>query len=82
MSEYACDAEGNYNACTRAYKDNPSIELYLKLRRENPDNEIEIRFLSGLEALFCLEPELRKFGDMAEIFAMDPPLPGLAKGAK
>jgi len=62
MSEYACDAEGNYNACTRAYKDNPSIELYLKLRRENPDNEIEIRFLSGLEALFCLEPELRKFG--------------------
>jgi tetratricopeptide (TPR) repeat protein len=31
MSEYACDAEGNYNACTRAYKDNLSIELYLKL---------------------------------------------------
>ena len=28
------------------------------------------------------KPELRKFGDMAEIFAMDPPLPGLAKGAK
>ncbi len=29
-----------------------------------------------------LKPELRKFSDMAEIFAMDPPLPGLAKGAK
>jgi hypothetical protein len=28
------------------------------------------------------KPELRKFSDMAEIFAMDPPLPGLAKGAK
>jgi len=49
MSEYACDAEGNYNACTRAYKDDPSIELYLKLRRENPDNEIEISFLGGME---------------------------------
>src|SRR5262249_40340142 len=62
MSEYACDAEGNYNASTRAYKDNPSIELYLKLRREDPDNEIEISFLGGLEALSCLEPKLRKFG--------------------
>jgi hypothetical protein len=29
-----------------------------------------------------VKPELRKFSDMAEIFAMDPPLPGLAKGAK
>jgi Coenzyme PQQ synthesis protein D (PqqD) len=28
------------------------------------------------------KPELRKFSDMAEIFAMDPPLPGLAKAAK
>ena len=28
------------------------------------------------------KPELRKFGDMAEIFAMDPPLPGVGKGAK
>ena len=62
MSEYACDAEGKYNACTRAYKDAPSIELYVKLRRENPDNEIEISFLGGMEALYCLEPELRKFG--------------------
>jgi Coenzyme PQQ synthesis protein D (PqqD) len=25
------------------------------------------------------KPELRKFSDMAEVFAMDPPLPGLAK---
>jgi putative tryptophan/tyrosine transport system substrate-binding protein len=62
MSEYARDAEGKYNACTRAYKDNPSIELYLKLRRENPNNEIEISFLGGIDALFCLEPKLRKFG--------------------
>jgi coenzyme PQQ synthesis protein D (PqqD) len=27
------------------------------------------------------KPELKKFSDMAEIFAMDPPLPGLAKTA-
>lgn len=26
-----------------------------------------------------VKPELKKFNDMAEIFAMDPPLPGLAK---
>jgi hypothetical protein len=62
MVEYACDEDGNYNACTRAYKNNPSMELYLKLRRDNPDNEIEISFLGGIEALYCLEPELRKFG--------------------
>lgn len=29
-----------------------------------------------------VKPELRKFGDMAEIFALDPPLPSLAKEAK
>jgi hypothetical protein len=62
MLEYACDEDGHYNACTRAYKDNPSMELYLKLRRDNPDNEIEISFLGGMAALYCLEPELRKFG--------------------
>jgi hypothetical protein len=27
------------------------------------------------------KPELKKFSDMAEIFAMDPPLPGMAKNS-
>jgi len=45
MSEYACDAEGKYNACTRAYKDAPSIELYVKLRRENPTTKSRSVFL-------------------------------------
>jgi hypothetical protein len=60
--EYACDENGKYNACTRAYKENPSMERYLKLRRESPHEEIEISFLGGVEALCCLEPELQKFG--------------------
>jgi len=37
---------------------------------------------SGAAKAAYAKPELRKFSDMAEIFAMDPPLPGLAKAAK
>jgi hypothetical protein len=33
----------------------------------------------GVAKAVYTKPELRKFSDMAEIFAMDPPLPGLAK---
>ncbi len=36
---------------------------------------IELR--TGVDAY--AKPELRKFEDMAEMFALDPPLPGLAK---
>lgn len=41
-----------------------------------------LQLANGTEKAAYTKPELRKFGDMAEIFAMDPPLPGLANGAR
>jgi len=62
MSEYASDEDGGYNALSKAYKNNPSLEHYVQLRRENPDAEIEVSVIGGMDQLFFMEPELRKYG--------------------
>lgn len=62
MSGYGSEKDGGYNAVSKAYKKDPSIELYLKLRREKPDAEIEVSVIGGMEQLFFLESELRKYG--------------------
>jgi hypothetical protein len=64
MSErsYGCEEGGGFNALSKAYKADPTIENYLKLRRANPDGEIEVAVIGGIEQLYYLEPEIRKFG--------------------
>ena len=67
---------GGFNAPTLAYKQNPTMETYLALRRAHPDAEIEISASRGLDALFRMEPELQKHGfdpaDIAAILDSDP----------
>jgi hypothetical protein len=58
---YGSDDDG-FNRFSKAYKENPSIEQYVKLRRENPDAEIEIGVMGGIDPLFAMEPELKKHG--------------------
>lgn len=62
MSQYGSDEAGGYSALSKTYKKNPSIELYVKLRRQNPDAEIEVSIIGGMEQLFFLGPELKKYG--------------------
>jgi hypothetical protein len=62
MSGYGSDKDGGYNELSKAYKKKPSIELYVKLRRAHPDAEIEVSVIGGMEQLFYMEPELRRFG--------------------
>jgi len=38
---------------SRLFKDNPTIENYLKLRAKNPDNEIEVAVTGGLDWLLA-----------------------------
>jgi hypothetical protein len=52
-----------------AYKGNPTIDNYLKLRRENPSIEIEIAITNGLEWLFANEGLLRENGIEPQWFA-------------
>ena len=61
--------KGGFNKLTRAYKNDPSIENYLKLRRRYPKAEIEIAVLGGIEPLFYMEPELRRYGIAPDLVA-------------
>lgn len=67
--DYGSDKSGGFNAATRAYKNNPSIELYVKLRRQQPSAEIEVAVLGGMDQLYYMEAELRKFGFDPEMVA-------------
>jgi hypothetical protein len=59
---FGSDPNGGFNEISKAYKKDPSIENYVKLRRKNPDAEIEISVTGGLEALFYMEDEFRRYG--------------------
>ena len=52
-----------------AYKHNPTIDNYLKLRRENTNIEFEIAITNGLEWLLANEDLLRTHGIDPEWFA-------------
>lgn len=65
---YGSDDDG-FNEFSMAYKKTPSIENYLKLRRENPSAEIEVGVLGGMEQLFYMERELQRYGVEPELVA-------------
>jgi hypothetical protein len=44
------------------YRRNPSIENYLRVRREFPEVEIQVARFGGIDALFTLEKEFEKQG--------------------
>jgi hypothetical protein len=59
--ELGCDEDG-FNELSKAYKDDPSIENYVKLRRGNPSAEIEVGVIGGMEQLMYMRRVLRRFG--------------------
>lgn len=62
MVGYGSKDDGEFNEPTRSYKKDPSIEKYVALRRADPAAEIEVGVIGGIEQLFFMEKELRKFG--------------------
>lgn len=64
---YGSEKKGGFNELTRAYKKAPSIENYVKLRREHPNAEIEVSVMGGIEPLFYMEPELQRHGIEARL---------------
>jgi hypothetical protein len=47
---------------TREFKANPTIENYVRLRRQNPDIQIEPAIYGGLDHAYRLEDDLKRFG--------------------
>lgn len=74
--QWGTEEDGGFNGPTLAYKQNPTMETYLALRRAHPDAEIEISASGGLDTLFLIEPELQKHGfdpsDIAAVLDSDP----------
>jgi len=62
MRGFGTTENGGFNEFSMAYKKDPSIKNYVKLRREDPDAEIEVRVIGGMDQLFYLEYELRRYG--------------------
>lgn len=52
---------GGFNEITREYKADPSIENYVRLRRENPEAEIEVRTVGSFESMFYMREELARY---------------------
>ncbi|MEP3073231.1 helix-turn-helix domain-containing protein [Maricaulis sp.] len=63
---YGSDESGRFNTFSLAYKDNPSIENYVHLRRSNPEAEIEISTLGGFDAVVAMRSEFEPYGFTVE----------------
>ena len=69
MAGYGSKEDGGYNEPSIAYKRAPSIEHYLRLRRTDPAAEIEVAVIGGMDQLFFMKGELRKYGFDPEMIA-------------
>ena len=58
-----------FNKLTSEYKKSPSIENYVKLRRQHPRSEIEVSVLGGIDPLFYMEPVLKQYGFDPQLIA-------------
>ena len=54
--------DGGYNEITKKYKADPSIENYVRLRRADPDAEIEVSVVGGFDSMFYMRDELSRHG--------------------
>ncbi len=53
---------GGFNEITKKYKDDPSIDNYVRLRRGDPEAEIEVRAVGSFDSMFYMRDELAKHG--------------------
>jgi hypothetical protein len=63
MSDFGGEpGTSGFNQFTKQYKASPTIENYVRLRRQYPDAEIEIATTGGIKFLFSQEKELLSYG--------------------
>src|SRR5271155_2556694 len=63
MSDFGSDPDGSgFNAISKEYKASHTIENYVRLRRQRPNEEIEISTSGGIEFVFNFESDLRDLG--------------------
>jgi hypothetical protein len=62
MAETSKDDIGGFSLLTRAYKDDPTIENYVALRRQHPNATIQVAITGALEWVWGNEEILKQFG--------------------
>jgi hypothetical protein len=62
QASYGCEDEGGFNAVSKAYKADPSLETYVRLRRSNPTAELEVAVIGGFESMFYMRREFERYG--------------------
>ena len=62
MGHYGSAGDGGFNAASKAYKANPTLENYLALRRRDPEAEIEVAVVGGFDSMFYMRDEFARFG--------------------
>ena len=67
--DVGCTEGGGFNDETSDYIRNPTLENFLRLRRADPDCEIEVSVVGGIDQLFFMEKELRHYGFDPEFVA-------------
>ncbi|MEH2506843.1 hypothetical protein V1290_005654 [Bradyrhizobium sp. AZCC 1578] len=60
--QFGTDEGGGFNAATKAYKSDPSLENYVALRRQHPSAEIEVAVTGGIDQAFYIQPVVERFG--------------------
>jgi hypothetical protein len=53
---------GGFNEITKKYDADPSIETYMRLRRGDPEAEIEVRTVGSYESMFYMREQLARCG--------------------
>jgi hypothetical protein len=67
--QFGSDDEGGFNEISKTYKKDPTLENYVKLRREVPEAEIEVAVVGGIESLFYMQHKLERYGFSANLVA-------------
>src|SRR5580692_9444435 len=63
MSQFGTEpGKSGFNDLTKEYKKSPTIENYVRLRREYPEGEVEVSTTGGVGFLSAQEKDLRSQG--------------------
>ncbi len=62
MTGYGSKKAGGFNAITKEYKRDPSLENYVRLRRKRPKAELEVAVIGGFEQLFYMQHVVDRYG--------------------
>lgn len=64
--DFESDEEASFDSATKAYKAEPTLQNYLKLRRANPSADIEVAVLGGFDSVVAMQAEFEAHGFSVE----------------